>query len=59
MDATANEVDSVSVQGFPTIKFFAANNKTPMDFEGERTVEGFTYFLQKHSTNAVILRDEL
>jgi len=57
MDATANEVDSVSVQGFPTIKFFAANNKTPIDFEGERTVEGFTQFLEKHSTAAPVKSD--
>lgn len=27
MDATANEADGVEVQGFPTIKFYPANNK--------------------------------
>jgi protein disulfide-isomerase A1 len=54
MDSTANEVDTVSVQGFPTIKFWPANNKSsPLDFNGDRTVEGFTKFLKEHSTNAV------
>lgn len=27
MDATANEVEGVNIQGFPTIKFYPANNK--------------------------------
>jgi len=54
MDSTANEVETVSVQGFPTIKFWPANNKsTPMDFNGDRTVEGFTKFLKENSSNAV------
>jgi protein disulfide-isomerase A1 len=60
MDSTTNEVDSVSIQGFPTIKFFPANNKSnPIDFNGDRTVEGFTKFLQEHSTNAVKAKDDL
>jgi len=60
MDSTANEVDGVSVQGFPTIKFWPAGNKSaPMDFEGDRTVEGFTAFLAKHSTNTVVQKDDL
>ena len=27
IDATANEVEGLQVQGFPTIKFYPANNK--------------------------------
>jgi len=51
MDSTANEVEEVSIQGFPTIKFWPANNKrTPMDFNGDRTLEGFTAWLEKHAT---------
>lgn len=54
MDATANEVESVSIQGFPTIKFWPAGKKDqPIDFNGDRTVEGFTTFLQKHATNPI------
>jgi len=60
MDSTANEVESVSIQGFPTIKFWPANNKqAPMDFNEDRTVEGFTKFLQKHSTNSVSIKEDL
>jgi len=60
MDSTANEVEAVSIQGFPTIKFWPANNKqTPMDFNDDRTVEGFTKFLQKNSVNTVVQKDDL
>ena len=46
MDATTNETDRVSIQGFPTIKFWPAGNKgAPMDFEGDRTVDGFIDFI--------------
>lgn len=59
MDATANEVESVSVQGFPTIKFWPAGKKSaPQDFNGDRTVEGFTQYLQKEATNAITLNKE-
>ncbi len=60
MDSTANEVEEVSIQGFPTIKFWPANNKSkPIDFEGDRTVEGFSKWLEKHSTNKVVMKDDL
>lgn len=53
MDATANEVDhpGVDVRGFPTIKFFKAGDKeNVVDYDGEREVDGFISFLQKHSS---------
>jgi len=30
----------------------------PMDYEGERTVEGFTEFLSKHCSNPVEVREK-
>lgn len=60
MDSTANETDKVSIQGFPTIKFWPAGNKDrPLEFEGERTVEGFIEYLTKNSANPLIPKDDL
>ncbi|KAJ1350774.1 Protein disulfide-isomerase 2 [Parelaphostrongylus tenuis] len=46
MDATANEVEDVKVQSFPTIKFFPAGSNKIIDYSGDRTLEGFTKFLE-------------
>ncbi len=60
MDSTANETDKVSIQGFPTIKFWPAGNKDrPLEFEGERTVDGFIDYLTKNSANPLIPKDDL
>lgn len=60
MDSTQNEVESVSVQGFPTIKFFPANKKSePMDYNGDRTVEGFTKFFAESATVAFKAKEDL
>jgi protein disulfide-isomerase A1 len=54
VDSTANEVSQVAIKGFPTIKFFPAGKKSsPIDFDGDRTVEGFTTWLEKHVTNKI------
>ncbi|XP_051559803.1 protein disulfide-isomerase A2 isoform X2 [Myxocyprinus asiaticus] len=46
MDATENEVEEVSIQGFPTIKYFpAVAEKKMVDYNGQRDLETFTKFL--------------
>ena len=51
MDATANEVESVQIQGFPTLKYYPSNNKlNPTDYSGDRNEEGFLKFLKQHTT---------
>merc|ERR1739844_65932 len=47
MDSTANELEEVKVQGFPTIKLFKKGTNEIVDYNGDRTVEGFTKFLEE------------
>eukprot|EP00081_Caenorhabditis_elegans_P004348 NP_001123100.1 Protein disulfide-isomerase 2 [Caenorhabditis elegans] len=46
MDSTLNEVEDVKIQSFPTIKFFPAGSNKVVDYTGDRTIEGFTKFLE-------------
>lgn len=45
MDSTANELEDIKIQGFPTIKLFAKGNKV-IDYNGERTLEAMAKFLE-------------
>merc|ERR1712214_271974 len=46
MDSTANELEEVKVQGFPTIKLFKKGTNEIVDYNGDRTVDGFSKFLE-------------
>jgi len=46
MDSTANELEDVKIQGFPTIKLFKKGDNKVVDYNGERTLEGLTKFLE-------------
>lgn len=48
MDATANEAEGVNIEGFPTIKFYPANNKAGLDYKGGRTLEDIEKYLREN-----------
>merc|ERR1711959_763432 len=48
MDATANDVEGVDVEGFPTIKLWRADKKDdPLDYDGDRDVDSFITWLEE------------
>merc|ERR1712156_1007179 len=59
MDSTANELEEVKVQGFPTIKLFKKGTNEIVDYNGDRTVEGFSKFLEEASEAKAEVKDEL
>jgi len=64
MDATANDVNpKFGIRGFPTIKFFPANDKqTPIDYDGDRSKADILKFIKEHASVAIdesTLKDEL
>merc|ERR1711865_987919 len=52
MDSTANEIDEVEVEGFPTIYFFKAGDNEGKKYEGGRTKGDMEKFLQENATPA-------
>jgi len=59
MDSTANELEEIKVQGFPTIKLIKAGDNSIVDFDGERTEAGFVKFLDAQVGAEAAAKDEL
>lgn len=45
MDSTANEVESVKIQSFPTLKYFPKDSDEIVDYKGGRTLEDLVKFV--------------
>merc|ERR1712070_1235376 len=58
MDATANEVEELTIQSFPTLKFFPAGGKDVVDYDGGRDLEALTEFVNKHSVEVAAAEEK-
>lgn len=50
MDATANELEHTKIKNFPTLKLYKKGDNSVVDYNGERTLEGLTQFLESGGT---------
>lgn len=60
IDGSQNDVESISISGFPTIMFFPGNkkDKPPIEYKGRRTTEDIIAFIKEHSANKIIDKNE-
>jgi len=58
MDATVNELEDIKIQSFPTIKLFPKDSDEVIDYQGERTVDGLSKFIDSNGKDAGKLSEE-
>jgi len=58
MDATANELEDIKVQSFPTIKLFPKDSAEVIDYQGERTVDALMKFIDSNGKEAGKMPEE-
>merc|ERR1712241_1426242 len=59
MDSTANELEDVKVQGFPTIKLFKKGDNKVIDYNGERTLSGLVKFIESGGVDGAAAEDDM
>ena len=60
IDTTENEVESVELEGLPTVKFYPGKkkNETALDYYGDRTTPDIIKFIKKKASNKIITEED-
>jgi len=58
MDATANELEDIKIQSFPTIKLFPKGSDEVIDYAGERTLDALAKFVDSNGKDAGKVAEE-
>ncbi|QPG75308.1 hypothetical protein FOA43_002660 [Brettanomyces nanus] len=53
IDHTANDINGVDIQGYPTLILYPADGSDPVLFEGQRTLEGMADFIKENGSTGV------
>ncbi|KAJ4427926.1 hypothetical protein ANN_23936 [Periplaneta americana] len=59
MDATANELEHTKITSFPTLKLYAKGDNKVIEYNGERTLEGLSKFLESGGEYGQAAPDEV
>lgn len=57
IDATANEVKGIKIEGYPTILYFTGNNKKGIQYSGPHDLEALKSFVESKSTHKFTKQD--
>jgi protein disulfide-isomerase A1 len=52
IDSTANELEHTKITSFPTLKYYKKGDNAVVDYNGERTLEGFVKFIESGGQEA-------
>ena len=60
IDGTQNEVESIILSGFPTLKFYPGNkkDKAPLDYNGDRSVEDIIKFIKNNAATPIVYEEK-
>ena len=60
IDGNENEIESVNIDDYFVIKFYPGNkkDKEPINFDGEKTVDGIINFLKKYVHNKLVIDED-
>ena len=60
IDANTNEIESININHFPSIKFYPGNkkDKAPLDYTGKREINELIEFIKKNAANPIVLDEK-